>query len=76
VRHKPDVTASLVRCGDSRHFALFHVRVLAEDGIQERLPVYFLTELIGLAMGMDVEELQIDRHFVESTMLLEGVGSV
>jgi heterodisulfide reductase subunit B len=54
----------------------FQDQFCEEHGIQERLPVYFLTELIGLAMGMDVEELQIDRHFVESTMLLEGVGSV
>jgi heterodisulfide reductase subunit B len=40
-------------------------------GIRERLPVYFLTELIGLAIGMSVEELQIDRHFTDSTTLAE-----
>ncbi len=36
-------------------------------GIYERLPVYFITELLGLAMGMTAEELQINRHFVDST---------
>ncbi len=40
-------------------------------GIEERIPVYFLTELIGLATGMSAEDLQIDRHFVESTKLLK-----
>lgn len=47
-----------------------------EHGIEERLPVYFLTELIGLSMGMDIETLQIDRHFVESTKLLKELNLV
>lgn len=49
----------------------FQDQFCKEHGIQERLPVYFLTELIGLATGMGAEELQIDRHFVESTTLLK-----
>ena len=40
-------------------------------GIRERLPVYFLTELIGLAIGMSIEELQIDRHFTDSSKLVK-----
>lgn len=47
-----------------------------EHGIEERLPVYFLTELIGLSMGMGIETLQIDRHFVESTKLLKELNLV
>ena len=42
--------------------------------IQERLPVYFITEMIGLAMGLDPEELQIDRHFVDGTGLLKELN--
>ncbi|MGD2270526.1 MAG: CoB--CoM heterodisulfide reductase iron-sulfur subunit B family protein [Desulfobacterales bacterium] len=40
-----------------------------KHNIQERLPVYFITELVGLAMGLSPKELQIDRHFVDSVTL-------
>jgi heterodisulfide reductase subunit B len=40
-------------------------------GIQERLPVFFITELLGLAMGFTPEEMQIDKHFVDSFELLK-----
>jgi len=40
-------------------------------GIRERLPVFFITELLGLAMGFTPEEMQIDRHFVDSLELLK-----
>ncbi|HMK55293.1 MAG TPA: CoB--CoM heterodisulfide reductase iron-sulfur subunit B family protein [Dissulfurispiraceae bacterium] len=46
----------------------------AKYGISERLPVYFITELIGLSMGIDAAKLQLDRHFVEATGLLKGLG--
>ncbi|HTZ18940.1 MAG TPA: CoB--CoM heterodisulfide reductase iron-sulfur subunit B family protein [Dissulfurispiraceae bacterium] len=45
----------------------------AKYGINERLPVYFITELIGVAMGIGAAELQLDRHFVEATELLRGL---
>jgi heterodisulfide reductase subunit B len=41
-----------------------------QNSITERLPVFFITELLGLALGMTAENLQIDRHFVESTSIL------
>jgi heterodisulfide reductase subunit B len=50
--------------------------VCEKQGIEERLPVYFITELVGLAMGLSVEELQIDRHFVESTELLKELNII
>jgi heterodisulfide reductase subunit B len=40
-------------------------------GIDKRLPVYFITELLGVAMGMNPRELQIDRHFVNAMGLLK-----
>ncbi len=40
-------------------------------GIQERLPVFFITELVGLAMGISPEELQVDRRFVDGNSLLK-----
>jgi heterodisulfide reductase subunit B len=43
-------------------------------GIGHRLPVYFITELIGVSMGINPATLQLERHFVESTSLLRGLG--
>lgn len=40
-------------------------------GIEQRLPVYFITELIGAAMGISPEEMQVDRHFIDGTTLLK-----
>jgi heterodisulfide reductase subunit B len=40
-------------------------------GIQKRLPVFFITELLGIAMGISPREMQLDRHFVDSIGLLK-----
>ncbi|MBZ0157447.1 MAG: CoB--CoM heterodisulfide reductase iron-sulfur subunit B family protein [Alphaproteobacteria bacterium] len=40
-------------------------------GIPERLPVYFITELIGVSLGLSPQEMQIDRHFVDAMGLLK-----
>ena len=40
-------------------------------GIEERLPVYFISELVGVAMGITPEELQVDRHFIDGMTLLK-----
>ncbi len=40
-------------------------------GIAERLPVYFITELIGLSMGLDPIEMQVDRHLTDAMGLLK-----
>ncbi len=42
-------------------------------GIEDRLPVYFITELIGMAMGMTPEELKIDTHLTNATELLKEI---
>lgn len=42
-----------------------------ENGIEERMPVYFITEVVGAALGLLPEELQVDRHFVDGTTLLK-----
>ncbi|MFZ7127412.1 MAG: CoB--CoM heterodisulfide reductase iron-sulfur subunit B family protein [Desulfobacterales bacterium] len=41
------------------------------SGICERLPVYFITELVGVAMDIPPEDLQLDRHFIDGTTLLK-----
>ncbi len=42
-----------------------------KHGIDQRLPVFFITELLGTAMDISPEELQIDRHFIDGTRLLK-----
>ena len=45
-------------------------QVREKHGIRERLPIYLITELVGVALGMSCAELQIDRHLEESVGLL------
>lgn len=39
-------------------------------GIQRKLPVFFITELLGIAMGFTPQEMQIDKHFIDALVLL------
>ena len=41
-------------------------RFCREKGISERMPVLFITEVLGAAMNIDLKELQVDRHFVNA----------
>lgn len=43
-------------------------------GIEKRLPVYFITELIGVSMGVDPIAMQVDRHFVDAMGLLKELN--
>ena len=45
-------------------------------GMEERLPVYFITELVGVAMNKPIKELQIDRHFVDAVGLLKELDLI
>jgi heterodisulfide reductase subunit B len=45
-------------------------------GIDKRLPVYFITELIGLSMGIDPVAMQVDRHFVDAMGLLKELNLI
>jgi len=42
-----------------------------QSGICERLPVFFITELTGLALGLGPHALQLDRHFTDAISLLK-----
>jgi heterodisulfide reductase subunit B len=44
-----------------------------KHGICERLPVYFITEMVGVALGISAAELKVDKHFQESVSLLNRV---
>jgi heterodisulfide reductase subunit B2 len=45
-------------------------------GIDKRLPVYFITELIGLSLGIDPVLMQVDRHFVDAMGLLKELNLI
>ncbi len=49
----------------------YQEQVREKHGIRARLPVYLITELLGIAFGMNPVELQIDRHLEESVSLLK-----
>ena len=49
-------------------------RVRKKYGIEKEIPVYFITEMVGLAMGKDISQLQIDRHLVDSVGPLKELG--
>jgi heterodisulfide reductase subunit B len=46
-------------------------QVCQKYGLDNRLPVYFITELMGVALGLDPKAMQLDRHFIESIKLLK-----
>jgi heterodisulfide reductase subunit B len=45
-------------------------------GLEKRLPVYFLTELIGVAMGIPLEELNGHRHFIDTLGLVKELNLI
>jgi heterodisulfide reductase subunit B len=45
-------------------------------GIYERLPVYFVTELIGVSMGISLKDMNADRHFVDVFGLVKELNIV
>lgn len=52
----------------------YQEQVCETHGIESRLPVFFITEILGVALGLSEEELLIDRHFVNPHGLLRGQG--
>jgi len=55
---------------------IYQNQVCERYGIQKRLPVFFITELLGISMGFTVQEMQIDRHFVDSLGLLKELNLI
>jgi heterodisulfide reductase subunit B len=54
----------------------YQSKVNEKYGTTRSLPVYFITELIGLAMDKPAKELQIDRHFVDAMGLLKELSLI
>jgi len=52
----------------------YQERFCNAHGIYERLPVYFITELAGLALGLPMESLNMKQHFIDVTGLINETG--
>lgn len=50
---------------------VYQDEICKKHGIEKRLPVYFITELVGMAIGLSPEELQFDRHFIPGIPLFK-----
>jgi heterodisulfide reductase subunit B len=50
--------------------------VAKKFGISKQLPVYFITELIGISMGLDPVALQVDRHFIDAMGLVKELNLI
>jgi len=50
---------------------VYQDQVCERYGIQKRLPVFFITELLGIAMGFSPQEMLIDKHFIDCLGLLK-----
>ncbi len=48
--------------------------VMRAQGRKDGLPIYYLTQVIGLAAGLDETALGIGRHFVPAGGLRERAG--
>ncbi len=55
---------------------MYQNEVCERYGIQRKLPVFFITELLGIAMGFTPQEMQIDKHFIDALGLLQGTEIV
>jgi heterodisulfide reductase subunit B2 len=44
-------------------------------GIEKPMPIMFLSELVGLSLGLSPARLGLDRHFVNTSPLLEQIGA-
>jgi len=49
------------------------VEVEKEYGVQYGLPIFYFTQLMGLAMGLAPDKLGLQKHFVSADGLLSGV---
>jgi heterodisulfide reductase subunit B2 len=39
-----------------------------------KIPTFYLTQLLGLAMGLSAKEVGVDVHRIKARKLLDGIG--
>lgn len=51
-------------------------QIASRHGVDYNLPILFISELVGIALGIGYEELGIDKHMVSATDLLKKKGLI
>lgn len=70
--HKAGADAIVVACPMCHANLDFRQAAMARDG-GDAVPVLYLTQLVGLALGIDAEELGLQRHFVDPRPLIASL---
>jgi heterodisulfide reductase subunit B len=47
---------------------------LAQRGTEHPLPILYLTQAVGLALGLSPREMMLERHFISPLPVLKGKG--
>lgn len=71
-KHGADVV--LVACPMCHSNLDFRQQAMARRGVDADLPVLYVTELVGLALGVDPRRLGLQRHFVDAAPLLKRLA--
>jgi succinate dehydrogenase / fumarate reductase cytochrome b subunit len=53
---------------------IYQKKAEKEIGAKLNMPVLHLSQLVGLALGISVKELQLPKHFVSSSQVVSAVG--
>jgi heterodisulfide reductase subunit B len=66
--------AILVACPMCHSNLDFRQKAMERRGEPLDLPILHLTQLVGLALGLDTQRLGLSRHFVDTAPLLRRLG--
>jgi heterodisulfide reductase subunit B len=70
-----DIQAISVICPSCfEQFDMGQIVLSRKNKDRKKIPTFYLTQLVGLALGMSPKEMGLDVHRVKSRKLLEGVG--
>lgn len=73
--HDRDIQAISVICPSCfEQFDMGQIVLSRKSKDKHKIPTFYLTQLVGLALGMSPRELGLDVHRVKSRKLLESVG--
>ena len=73
--HNRDIQAISVICPSCfEQFDMGQIVLARKSKDKHKIPTFYLTQLVGLALGMSPRELGLDVHRVKSKKLLESVG--
>jgi len=70
-----DIQAISVICPSCfEQFDMGQIVLSRKNKDRHKIPTFYLTQLVGLALGMDAKEVGLDVHRIKSRKLLDSVG--